>query len=103
MKKFKNWMLLVYSTLHPKTHLKKSILSPAFMVYAVLCISPILVLAQADTIQGPVPIPMIPSAMAGPSPMLIPGMTGPLKANPRPIGYNTGILGTVYITGVASG
>ncbi len=60
--------------------------------------------AQTDTTtNGLAPMPMPPSAMAGSSPMPMPGMTGPLKANPRPIGYNTGFLGTVYITGVASG
>lgn len=59
--------------------------------------------AQIDTSKQPEPTPMPPSAMAGLSPMPMPGMTGPLKANPRPIGYSTGILGTIYITGVASG
>jgi hypothetical protein len=59
--------------------------------------------AQTDTSIAPVPTPMPPSAMAGLSPMPMPGMNGPLKANPRPIGYKTGFLGTMYITGVASG
>ena len=59
--------------------------------------------AQPDTTKQPVPTLMPPSAMAGISPMPMPGMTGPLKANPRPFGYKTGFLGTMYITGVASG
>jgi signal transduction histidine kinase len=59
--------------------------------------------AQPDTVKQPVPTLMPPSAMAGLSPMPMPGMTGPLKANPRLFGYKTGFLGTMYITGVASG
>ncbi len=59
--------------------------------------------AQTDSGKGPIPIPMTPSAMAGLSPMPMPGMAGILKANPRPIGYRTGFLGTMYISGVASG
>ena len=51
----------------------------------------------------PVPMPMPPSAMAGPSPMTTPGMAGPLQANPRPFGYSLGHFGTVYVTGVISG
>ena len=57
--------------------------------------------AKTDTL--PISQPMPPSAMAGPSPMTMPGMAGPLQANPRPIGYTLGHRGTVYITGVASG
>ena len=34
--------------------------------------------------------------------MPMPGMTGPLQANPTPIGYKLG-HGTVYVTGVVSG
>src|SRR6266404_2319308 len=56
---------------------------------------------KKDTL--PVPTPMPPSAMAGPSPMTTPGMTGPLLANPRPFGYNLGHFGKVYVTGIVSG
>jgi len=56
---------------------------------------------RTDTL--PVIMPMPPSAMAGSSPMPMPGMTGPLQSNPRPFGYNLGHFGTVYVTGVASG
>lgn len=56
---------------------------------------------KTDTL--PVPMPMPPSAMAGSSPMPLPGMTGLLKPNPRPFGYNLGRLGTVYVTGIVSG
>jgi hypothetical protein len=51
----------------------------------------------------PVPMPMPPSAMAGPSPMTTPGMAGPLQANSRPFGYNFGGFGNIYVTGVVSG
>lgn len=50
----------------------------------------------------PMSMPMPPSAMAGPSPMTMPGMAGPLQANPRPIGYAIG-KSTIYVTGIASG
>ena len=59
--------------------------------------------AQTDTTKQPVLTPMPPSTMAGLSPMPMPGMNIPLKPNPGPIGYKTGFLGTMYITGVASG
>jgi len=59
--------------------------------------------AQVDTSKAIIPTPMPPLAMAGVSPMPMPGMNIPLKMNPRPIGYKTGFLGTMYITGIASG
>ena len=86
-----------------KNSLNRKMFFYIVIVYVVLCVSPIMASAQIDTIQGPIPIPMAPSAMAGVSPMPMPGMTGPLKANPKPIGYNTGLLATMYITGVVSG
>jgi hypothetical protein len=46
---------------------------------------------------------MPPSVTAGSSAMTMPAMAGPLQANPSPIAYNLSHLGTVYITGVASG
>ena len=52
---------------------------------------------------GPTPIPMIPGAVAGPSPMSNPAMSGPLSPNQKPLGFDLGALGTVYTTGVVSG
>ena len=42
---------------------------------------------------------------AGPTPPLPswPGMAQPLKVNPKPMSYDAGLLGNVYITGVATG
>lgn len=75
-----------------------------FVTLTMLMINGIIIsFAQTDTTKQSVPTLMPPSAMAGLSPMPMPGMTGPIKANPRPFGYKTGFLGTMYITGVASG
>ena len=52
--------------------------------------------------EDTVPMLMPPSAMAASFPMVVPGMAGPLQANPRPFGYNLGRLGSVYINGVIS-
>lgn len=52
--------------------------------------------AQSDTI-------MPSSTVADSSTLPMPGMAGILKVNPRPIGYKTGFLGTVHVTGIASG
>lgn len=40
---------------------------------------------------------------AAPAPMAMPGMTGPLAANPIPTALDTGPLGSVYVTGAVSG
>ena len=63
------------------------------------------VFAQDSSKKDTLPKPMLmpPSAMAGPSPMTTPGMTGPLLANPNPIGYNIGKFGPIYVTGAVSG
>lgn len=57
--------------------------------------------AQADTAKGNCPLPQ--SATVGSSAVPMPGMGGILKPNQKPIGCKTGILGTMYITGVATG
>ena len=57
--------------------------------------------AKTDTALHPMFMP--PSAMAGSSPMTTPGMTGPLLANPNPIGYSIGKFGPIYVTGAVSG
>lgn len=44
-----------------------------------------------------------PAAPPGPTAMSNPTMTGPLVANPNPLKFQADPLGTVYITGVASG
>jgi hypothetical protein len=36
-------------------------------------------------------------------PTLLPAMSGPLAANPKPMQLDAGPLGSVYVTGVASG
>jgi hypothetical protein len=38
-----------------------------------------------------------------PAPMTTPGMTGPLAANPHPTSFDTGPLGTWYVTGAVTG
>ena len=40
---------------------------------------------------------------AAPAPMTTPGMTGPLAANPHPTRFDTGPLGTWYVTGALTG
>ena len=55
--------------------------------------------------QGPaVPPPAEqPAAPAGPTAMTTPAMAGPLAANPKPLSFDAGLLGPVYVTGVFSG
>ena len=42
-------------------------------------------------------------APAAPTAMSTPGMTGPLAANPNPTSFDTGALGTWYVTGAITG
>lgn len=43
------------------------------------------------------------NAPAAPTAMTTPGMVGPLAANPGPASFDTGVLGTWYVTGVVTG
>ncbi len=54
------------------------------------------VLAQSTAGNAPVPT-QAPAAMTTPS------MTGPLAANPNPMRFDTGLLGTWYVTGAVTG
>lgn len=45
----------------------------------------------------------ISDAPAAPTAMSTPGMTGPLAANPNPTSFDTGALGTWYVTGAITG
>ena len=59
--------------------------------------------APASLAQAPPPVaPAAPEAPA-PTPMTTPAMAGPLLANPAPLHAEAGPLGTVYVTGAASG
>lgn len=42
-------------------------------------------------------------AVADSGPMTMPGMTGPLSANPKPMTIDAGPLGEIYVTGAVSG
>jgi hypothetical protein len=44
-----------------------------------------------------------PAAAPAPAPMTAPAMTGPLAANPAPMSFDTGMLGTWYVTGAVTG
>ena len=70
------------------------------LLYAALGIGSLTAWAD-DTNQEAVPEPTASPAPAPPS--LWPGMAGPLAVNSKPLNYTAGPLGTVYITGVASG
>lgn len=54
--------------------------------------------ATADAQEAPATTPA-----AMPMPLPVPAMSGPLAANPKPTSFDAGPLGTVYVTGVASG
>jgi hypothetical protein len=56
--------------------------------------------------QAPAPAPAetpAPAPAAPTSPLTAPSMAGPLTANPTPLKYEADPLGTIYVTGVASG
>jgi len=57
---------------------------------------------QAQTPPAPATEPP-PAAPAGPTAMTTPAMAGPLAANPKPLSFDAGLLGPVYVTGVFSG
>lgn len=66
---------------------------------------PVLPIQNFPTLHGnadTMPMLMPPSAMAASFPMVVPGMAGPLQANPTPFGYNLGSIGSVYVNGVVS-
>ena len=97
-------MHFIYGT----KRVKKSIFLHVAVVFGVLSCSINLTFAQIDTTKAKTdtaqhPMFMPPSAMAGSSPMTTPGMTGPLLANPNPIGYSIGKFGPIYVTGAVSG
>lgn len=88
------------------TIVKKKILLHAGIMLLLLCTNIKFASAQkTDTTQKPPAnmSPMSPAAMASPSPMVTPGMTGPLTANPEPLKLKSGFLGDVYVTGAVSG
>lgn len=84
----------------PKRLFRKSRPPLIFLVFALLGVR--VSWAQADTSKSAVPSSSA-SSDTTTAPALMLGMTGPLKANPSPVGYKLGPLGTVYITGIASG
>src|SRR5437016_593629 len=43
------------------------------------------------------------ASLAPATPSLMPALSGPLVANPKPVSYEAGPLGKVYVTGVVSG
>lgn len=79
----------------PKRLLQKS--GPSFILLAFALLGVSVSWAQADTSKSAVP------SSISPAPMPMPGMTGSLKSNPARVDYKLGPLGTVYITGIASG
>lgn len=88
------------------TIVKKKISLHAGFILLVLCINVMFAKAQkTDTTQKPPAsmTPMPPAAMASPSPMVTPGMAGPLTANPEPLKFKSGFLGDVYVSGAVSG
>ncbi len=88
------------------TIVKKNDFLHARSILLILCMNVMLASAQkTDTTQKPPAnmSPMPPAAMASPSPMVTPGMAGPLTANPEPLKLKSGFLGDVYVTGAISG
>lgn len=77
--------------------MKKTLLAGIAFICAVLSISSLTVWA-ADSEQ-PTPQPQETPA----PPALLPGMTAPLAFSAKPMSYDVGYLGKVYVTGVASG
>ena len=53
-----------------------------------------------DTPQPPAPDS---ANLAPATPSLMPALSGPLVANPKPVSYEAGPLGKVYVTGIVSG
>jgi len=51
---------------------------------------------QAPAAQEPASTPPTP-------PVLLPALTGPLATNSKPMSYDTGPLGNIYVTGIVSG
>src|SRR5882724_2964475 len=51
-------------------------------------------ISSASAQQAPAPMPM---------PLPVPAMSGPLAGNPKPMSFDAGPVGNIYVTGVASG
>ena len=80
--------------------MNKGALSHAASICLILSMSSVSAWADDNNKQPPTD----PATTASPSPpSLLPSMTGPLVTNPKPMSYDVGPLGPVYITGVASG
>ncbi len=82
---------------------------------SLLTLGLVLAAAAAGAQNAPATAPAVPAAQpvfndslaqtppAGPtSPVSIPGMAGPLTINPNPLAFKSKLLGTVYVSGVAS-
>ncbi|HZT89127.1 MAG TPA: outer membrane beta-barrel protein [Stellaceae bacterium] len=88
---------------------------PAPAQSAGLSVDPTAQLAQAPPTAPPPPGPAAappappppggppPAAPAGPTALTTPSMAGPIAANPNPIKFEAGPLGSVYVSGFASG
>ena len=74
----------------------EKILGPA-VVLAVLSVWSWTASGQTGSDQPPPEQPSTPTAMTTPA------MTGPLAANPNPMNFDAGPLGSVYLTGAVSG
>lgn len=80
----------------------KDIIFGTVFVCAALTVSSMRARAEDNT-QQPATDNNQPAASPTPPPLLAPGMAGPLEANPKPMTYDLGPAGNIYITGVVSG
>src|SRR6266851_7381097 len=83
--------------------MKKSVLAYTAFVCALLTAGSMPAWAQDQ--KPPTPTDTTPpAAAAAPAPpALLPAMSGPLTANPKPTSFDLGPLDKVYVTGVVSG
>ena len=82
--------------------MKKSILAYAAFVCALLSVSSMPTLAQDQKSQTAIDTAQPAAAAAPAPPAMLPGMAGPLAANPKPASFDLGPLDKVYVTGVVS-
>src|SRR5580704_1361749 len=78
--------------------MKKNLVSLGFLMGAAFAISGEITTANAQ--EAPAAMP---AAMPMPMPLPVPAMAGPLSGNSKPTSFDAGPIGTVYVTGVASG
>src|ERR1700686_741670 len=82
--------------------MKKNSILLRFLIAAALGFGGEITTASAQETPAPTPA-QAPAPMPMPMPLPVPAMAGPLSGNPKPTSFDAGPIGTVYVTGVASG